>query len=334
MTRIAARFQLSDVALRKRCLKHRIPMPGRGYWRKAETGAHIKRVALPRLAHSHPIIFIIRPIARREDRMTAIDQAYLDYETAHPINVPTQLAQPDRETKAMLRDLEGQQPDDYGAIRSKGPDNFQVRIHPVSGDRAMAIADALAKACRDRGFLIQEGKAGDRYDGHAAIVIDGVRLRPVLDERMRRTSYRMTEEQVARRRRGEYVYTPSHSYEPTGELTLKIEGPTTPDSRQAGRIQGTRKSRRGSTMSSSPCAPWRTTKSKSDERMLNANANTISSSNNEPNCASGSQWSAKRSKYWSLRRKPGAVLRRCALILLRSNTNVQGQKIWKRDQTG
>lgn len=30
MTKIAARFQISDVALRKRCIKHHIPMPGRG----------------------------------------------------------------------------------------------------------------------------------------------------------------------------------------------------------------------------------------------------------------------------------------------------------------
>jgi hypothetical protein len=39
MTKIAARFQISDVALRKRCIKHHIPMPGRGYWRRIETGS-------------------------------------------------------------------------------------------------------------------------------------------------------------------------------------------------------------------------------------------------------------------------------------------------------
>ena len=46
MTRIAARIQISDVALKKRCVKQRIPVPGRGYWRKVETGMS-KRGLIP-----------------------------------------------------------------------------------------------------------------------------------------------------------------------------------------------------------------------------------------------------------------------------------------------
>lgn len=224
MTKIAARFQLSDVALRKRCLKHRIPMPGRGYWRKVETGTRPKRIALPKVANAHPIIFDIQPVAMGKDQVSIVDQAFLDHEAAHPIVVGPELVRPDSVTKAVSRDLKGQKPDDYGAIRSRAPDSFQVRLHPSSRDRVLAIVDALAKACRDRGFAMQDGKTGDRFNGHAAIVVDGVALRPVLDERMRRASYRMTEEELARRRRGAYVYTPTYSYEPTGELTLKIEG--------------------------------------------------------------------------------------------------------------
>ncbi|GEM_PF-1580903 len=224
MTRIAARFQISDVALRKRCIKHHIPLPGRGYWRKVETGRRPRRTALAKRANTCSIVFHIRPDIMEKERMSIVDQAFLDYEAAHPITVKAELVEPDVMTKAVSRDLKGQKPDDYGAIRSRAPDSFQVRLHPSSRDRVLCLVDALAKACRDRGFVFRDGKAGDRYNGHAAIVIDSVAFRPVLDERMRRTSYRMTEEEIARRQRGQYVYTPTWSYEPTGELTLKIEG--------------------------------------------------------------------------------------------------------------
>lgn len=225
MTKIAARLQLSDVALKKRCIKHCIPVPGRGFWRKVETGTRPKRIALPKLENAHSIVFDIQPVVTEKDRVSDVDQAFLDYEAAHPINVGPGRTRPDDITQAVLRDLKGQKLDDYGAIHSRLPDTFQVRLHPSSKDRVIGIVDALARACRDRGFALRDGKPGNRYYGHAAIVIDDVALWPVLDERMRRVPYRMTEEEVARRRRGGYVYTRTYSYEPTGELTLKIEGP-------------------------------------------------------------------------------------------------------------
>lgn len=42
-TKVAADLGISDVALHKICRKHRVPTPGRGYWRRAETGKWAKR---------------------------------------------------------------------------------------------------------------------------------------------------------------------------------------------------------------------------------------------------------------------------------------------------
>lgn len=223
MTKIAVRFQISDVALRKRCLKHHIPMPGRGYWRKMETGGRPQRVALPKRTDARLIIFNIYPDVEKE-KVSTVEQAFLDYEAEHPIIVPVELIRPDAITKALSKDLRGRKPDDYGAIKNTNSDSFQVRLHPSSKDRILNIVDTLAKACRDRGFGLRDGKAGDRYAGHVSIVVDDIAFRPVFEERMQRRSYRMTEQELARQRRGHYVYTPTYSYEPTGELTLKIEG--------------------------------------------------------------------------------------------------------------
>ena len=47
MSRLAKQYGISDVALAKRCRKLRIPVPGRGYWRKLEVGQKVRRTPLP-----------------------------------------------------------------------------------------------------------------------------------------------------------------------------------------------------------------------------------------------------------------------------------------------
>jgi len=38
MVKVAARYGLSDVGLAKTCKRHKIPIPGRGYWAKKANG--------------------------------------------------------------------------------------------------------------------------------------------------------------------------------------------------------------------------------------------------------------------------------------------------------
>ncbi|MGF1632107.1 MAG: hypothetical protein ACFCUT_21745 [Kiloniellaceae bacterium] len=54
MAKVAASYGISDVALKKICDKHRIPVPGRGYWAKKAAGkkvatAHFRAVSDPAL---------------------------------------------------------------------------------------------------------------------------------------------------------------------------------------------------------------------------------------------------------------------------------------------
>ena len=44
MTKVAADFGVSDVALKKICDKHRVPSPPRGYWAKKEAGGPVQQV--------------------------------------------------------------------------------------------------------------------------------------------------------------------------------------------------------------------------------------------------------------------------------------------------
>ncbi len=50
---VAARFQISDVALKKACQRASIPTPDRGYWAKREAGKTVTKIALPPRAPGH-----------------------------------------------------------------------------------------------------------------------------------------------------------------------------------------------------------------------------------------------------------------------------------------
>ena len=49
MTKVAKEYGISDVALAKICKKLNVPYPGRGYWRRKETGKTVKQKALRKL---------------------------------------------------------------------------------------------------------------------------------------------------------------------------------------------------------------------------------------------------------------------------------------------
>lgn len=47
MTKLAKSYSLSDVGLRKRCVKLKIPLPGAGYWAKKQYGKAGPPLPLP-----------------------------------------------------------------------------------------------------------------------------------------------------------------------------------------------------------------------------------------------------------------------------------------------
>lgn len=43
---VAARFGITGVALRKKCVRHSVPVPGRGYWQQLKAGRPLAPIAL------------------------------------------------------------------------------------------------------------------------------------------------------------------------------------------------------------------------------------------------------------------------------------------------
>ncbi|MDB5709804.1 MAG: protein of unassigned function [Sphingomonas bacterium] len=60
MTKVAARFGITDVALRKKCVRHSVPVPGRGFWQQRDAGRSPAPIALPRNAGTGSIEFCLQ----------------------------------------------------------------------------------------------------------------------------------------------------------------------------------------------------------------------------------------------------------------------------------
>jgi hypothetical protein len=151
------------------------------------------------------------------------ERAEAEAKPENRIVVAQVLEHPHPVTQATKRAFKRARVDDYGAIKCQAADAFYVRIAPATADRVLLIVDALMKACDARGFSVRPGKeGGGRYRNHASLIVDEEALDFSIEERVRREVHKLTEKEIADRRRYGYSYAPKYDHVPTGQLTLKI----------------------------------------------------------------------------------------------------------------
>lgn len=222
VSKVAARYNLSDVGLKKICLKHRIPVPPRGYWQKVAAGKKVQKIALPAVTDADEIVIrVVSPAITEAVAEGEFDAAIEAEDNSPPVIVSEALHRPHGATIA-LREALRRDPDSQGAVHSFVPEAFGCRVSKSSVSRVLRIADALAKACEARGFTLLHGKKGERIGGQLRVVVDGFSYDISFSERMRQEAYRLTPAELERRKQGQYVYAPAYQYTPTGELTIKI----------------------------------------------------------------------------------------------------------------
>jgi hypothetical protein len=223
LSKLAPELGLSDVGLRKLCVRYNIPLPPQGHWAKAPERRSPHRTPLSQPQNDRELEFLIPPQATPqgqseleekfgahiaaealpENRITVVDHP----ETPHPM------------TKAASKCLERARPDQFGAISCAIPAAFRVRVPRESVGRALRIIDALAKAFDARGLTIERG--GEKSS--AAVRVAGQALRLSLEETSSRQVHRATEAEKAEARRRGHSSAPLYDFRPSGVMTLKID---------------------------------------------------------------------------------------------------------------
>lgn len=162
MRTIAKDYNISDVGLRKICIKLNIPLPGAGYWRKIEVGQTVKQTPLPPMKsggiseykffktepeHEKPKPKVVLPI-EMENKISEIDNdanKIIVKEVLgniHPLvqNTASALSKA-KEDKGLL------------SYYSEKP-TLDVRIGPKSVHRVLLIMDAFIKFLEKHGFAV------------------------------------------------------------------------------------------------------------------------------------------------------------------------------------
>lgn len=166
MQSLAARWGISDVALKKRCVRMRIPTPHRGYWAKKAVGKSVRRPVLPKLPTSvHPsdltAVFTGAPRPKPSAEEVAAeatgpvtDQERFEALPEHHITVPEILANPHPLVATAVHLLRKSRTNDQHLLVPSGKKILDLSVSLGTADRAMGIYDALIKAIASRGWSL------------------------------------------------------------------------------------------------------------------------------------------------------------------------------------
>jgi len=159
MQKLAREFGLSDVGLAKLCRRYQIPVPGRGYWRRPETGQTLARSPLPEIKETGSRMEIIKIFSREHERRDENTDmaAFPDAPSQETLNILISEDRPishpfARRAKRLLskerKDERGILIPEYG---STTPLSFSAKALP----RALRILDALLFALEQCNISVQ-----------------------------------------------------------------------------------------------------------------------------------------------------------------------------------
>ncbi len=249
MVELAKDFGLSDVAVAKRCRKLGVPVPGRGYWARVAAGQTPRQASLRKRGDDSTDWSALTfdppkdkeaesskppPTAQQNalrERIEVLELKHLDdLGSASPAVKRTAL----HLKRPWAKEISWGRGERHGAIIS-------INVSEAAADRALRLCERLLVSAQAVGWTFQApAKAeetrgrGSRYAyaprsseppcfGHLLVEAEALAFR--IDERQRQLDHVVTEEERARRRRGEWVHSPRWDFEPTGELRLHMSAP-------------------------------------------------------------------------------------------------------------
>lgn len=227
VSKVAPELGISDVALRKQCVKHAIPLPDATYWGRLHAGRPVKRKPLgatPKGVSDRIVIDARAKPPTPEPVEAAIAVARQPVEA---IAVPEKLHPLVAKTLVAARKA---QPDRNGAITGLGREVFRIRAHPDTLDRVGVFLNALVYNALARGHRFEAGREG------LDMVVDDEAIGFTVYQTIRRSLHVATEEETRRRERWDARHRndwdnwdkrpsiPYYDFTPTGEMAIEIAG--------------------------------------------------------------------------------------------------------------
>jgi hypothetical protein len=220
MSRLAAQYGISDVALAKTCAKLGIPVPPRGYWARLAVGQNPKRPKLPKALPD-------TPAEVRLGRVPVGPAGEVPSRPAPPtVKVPEGLSAPHPVVEDLAKRIsEAGQTDEHGRTkvgRSWGP---YVCLRRKCEKRALVLLDALFKALVDRGHEVQmTGLHKDDGDPQPVVIIQGYKLGLEVEEKLARKPHVLTPyERDMKAKYPPWNHHPKYDRHPNEDLVIRLD---------------------------------------------------------------------------------------------------------------
>lgn len=213
MTKVAARYGLSDVALKKRCVKANIPTPGLGHWAKLAAGQTVRRPRLPKASEktSQALEFTIWP---------AGPVLEVSSEPPPDVPLPARLTQLHPAVRAAHESLETERRDKHGRSGTEFS-GYPFRIGTGTSRRLFLMLEGLVRALLQRGHQAkyEQLESTDRQR-RLILLVRGAPLAVHAEEKLTKVPYEWTKDE--RERHTRWGQTPNKRWEhvPSGILEL------------------------------------------------------------------------------------------------------------------
>ncbi|MFM0009189.1 hypothetical protein [Paraburkholderia sediminicola] len=227
VTKVAKRYAISDVGLRKICLDLGVPLPPVGYWAKLAAGRAVKRPPLG--ATKEPTTY------RRSKYVSPLDDEFdARYSESLEEDLPHRPAIPNLPLRASLEEclplakrvakrLDSQVRDARGWQLCDGPGLVCVAASQTNSFRAVLLLNLVLESLLAAGYALS---ASAKDDGPVFVAILDLNLSFNVRERSRREPMPLTREQ---RQKNEEVgfnfHAQQYEYHSTGEFDIAVTAP-------------------------------------------------------------------------------------------------------------
>ena len=222
MTKLAKRYGLSDRGLAKICTRMGIPVPGRGYWARVQSGRVPPKTRLPKIKADQQAIVVLNKLGHILEEESESPEIVSEMDPDNRIVVSDELVDPHPMVEKTAKSLRGARANDHGIARPRAKHCLDVRVGKESIERAARIMDALMKALDARGIDVIRD---EKEEGGTLLVVDGETIGFRLEEKVRREKYQPTPaEQKELDKDSWYRYRlPDDKFFPSGDLSLKLD---------------------------------------------------------------------------------------------------------------
>lgn len=179
MTEIAKKYMISDVGIRKACLRMNIPIPKGGHWAKILAGQTITKPALPAKYKGKSFVeWKERPSDQPVKKTSALDLLVKKIAKERlPFKVPNRLINPDTLILAAKESLSRMSNPNYPGMAVTAAGELDIRVAPANVSRSLRFMSTLIKLVRARGYRFESNNKG------SYIIVRGVPLKVCFRER-------------------------------------------------------------------------------------------------------------------------------------------------------